>query len=207
MSTDPELEGTRRLIEDARAGKRAAYEELFRLYSEDLGRRVRRLDLPRGARVAASDVIQETLCDALRGFDSFEPRGPGSFRRWLARILEHRVRMLANHQHAQKRDARREVEVAADGPASGTAPVERLAGSVQSPSSVAARGERREALERALERLSDDHREVLRLVKLHELPIAAAAQEMRRSENAVKKLLARALLELRAVLGEDASEP
>jgi len=201
---DGELERTRRLIEEARAGRREAYEELFRIYSEELGARVQRLALPRGPRVAASDVIQETLVDAVRGFEAFEPRGPGSFRGWLGRILDNRVRMLANTLHAQKRDARREVNLRTGELSSSDAhdPTPSLAGSGTSPSGAAAIGERGEALERALAKLSRDHQEVLRLIKLHEHSIAETARTMGRSENAVKKLLARALLELRTALGD-----
>jgi RNA polymerase sigma-70 factor (ECF subfamily) len=198
---DLELERTRKLIEAARGGRREAYEELFRMYRGALERELHgRLRVRADARFDASDVVQEALADAVRGFDSFEHRGPGSFRRWLARILENRVRMMFQHARREKRDRAREV---AQGLGNGTEidrARSRLAASITSPSAAAAAGEERARVARALEQLSPDHRTVIRLVRLEQRTIAEAAASMGRSENAVKKLLARALLALRDAL-------
>jgi len=195
---EPDSESTQRLFEQARAGRREAYEALFELHRPELDREVKRRLRGRAARLDASDVVQEAFADAVRGFASFEPRGPGSFRGWLARIVENRLRMMLKAKRAAKRDV--ELETALS---SGIAP-----DSATSPISAAARSERAEEVERALSRLSPAHREVLRLVRLRERSIADAACAMGRSENAVKKLLARALLELREEIeggGHDAA--
>ena len=204
MIRDFDLEQTRRWIDAARAGQREAYEELFRLHREDLTREARRLGAGHG-RLDSSDVVQEALADAVREFDSFEYCGEGSFRRWLHKILENRVRTAWKHAHAQKRDARREVDWGhpTETAVSGVDGVASLADSGVSPTAAARRREQECELSAALERLSPDHREVIRLVKLRELSLADVAGVMGRSENAVKKLLARALLELRGVLGHD----
>ena len=196
---DLELERTARLIEEARAGRREASEELFRTYREVLERamkrRLRRAPSPRFDR---SDVVQEALADAVVHFADFEHRGQGSFRRWLLKLLENRLRMALHREHAQKRDSRLEAFPSGSGAA---AVRPSLAASVTSPSAAAAAGEERELIERILHRLSPDHAEVIRLIKMRELTIAAAARRMGRTENAVKKLLARALLAMRAELG------
>src|SRR5262245_37975510 len=114
---DLELERTRKLIEEARAGKREAYEELLRTYRADLERRLRGHVSPQlGQRVDSSDVIQEAVIDAVKGFDSFEYRGQGSFRAWLGRILENRLRMDVHfHVGRERRSVRREVRLAQTG--------------------------------------------------------------------------------------------
>ena len=196
---DFDLDRTAKLIAEARAGRREASDELFRAYGEVLGRAIRRrMHGARSPRFDTSDVVQEALADAVLHFDDFEPRGPGSFRRWLLAILENRLRMAVHREHAEKRDARREAAPARG--RSGSFP-SALAGSVTSPSSAAAAGEERERVELLLARLSPDHAEVVRLVKIRELSVAEAARRMGRTENAVKKLLARALLAMRAELG------
>ena len=51
----------------------------------------------------------------------------------------------------------------------------------------------RDMLEQAMERLSEDHREVIMLVRIEGLPAAEVAKRMNRSENAIHLLLGRAL--------------
>jgi RNA polymerase sigma-70 factor (ECF subfamily) len=199
---DAEFEETRRLVEAARAGRREAYERLFATYRAELEREIgRHPALPGPDR---SDLVQDALVDAVRAFERFEPRGPGSFGRWLAKILQNRVRASRRERRRDKRDVRREVR--AEALAATSEPEVLPAASITSPSGGAARREENEQVLRALEHLAPDHREVIRLVKLEELSIDEVAARMGRSANAVKKLLARALVELRGVLGKAAGE-
>jgi RNA polymerase sigma-70 factor (ECF subfamily) len=192
---DSELRRTQALVERARSGERRAYEELFRVHRAWLERRVRDR-CPR--KLEASDLIQDALVDAVRGFDGFRPRGPGSFRAWLATLLENRLRMSLRHgDRARRSPARQE----ALGPPSAGPPA-----SITSPSEAAAREERERSLRNALEGLAPRHREVLRLVKLEGRGVAEAARLLGTSENAVKKRLARALLALRGELGDERGE-
>jgi RNA polymerase sigma-70 factor (ECF subfamily) len=205
---DPELERTRELIDAARAGEQAACEELFRLHRAELSRKLRgRVPAELRRRVEDSDVLQSALADAVRAFDTFEYQGRGSFRRWLARILENRLRMDFNfHVARERRSARREVRLAgpdATGASVGFSP----AADITSPSQAAAASEQRAAIEGALAKLSEDHRHVIRLVRLEGRSLADAARELGRTENAAKKLLARALLELSSALRPGGEAP
>ncbi len=74
-----------------------------------------------------------------------------------------------------------------------------------SPSKNVRRNERFDRLENALNNLSDDHRKVIVLARIERLGINDVARRMNRSANAVKKLLARALLELRQSFGDTES--
>jgi RNA polymerase sigma factor (sigma-70 family) len=58
------------------------------------------------------------------------------------------------------------------------------------------RRDRLELLEQALERLSDDHREVVLAMKIEGLSAREVGERMERSENAVHLLLSRALKRL-----------
>ncbi len=197
-----ELVRTRKLIDEARAGRREAYEALFRIYCGCLRQELRRGHrLPPGRRVEESDVVQQTLLDAVQHFRSFEYRGRGSFRRWLIRILDNRVRMAQRYSRSKKRNPSREATPKKRS-VSDSESAPSLAGTTPSPSEAAMDLERRQQIEHALVSLSPDHREVIRLVKLREMSLTEVAHTMDRSENAVKKLLARALLQLREVLRE-----
>jgi RNA polymerase sigma-70 factor (ECF subfamily) len=199
-SPTPDDDTTELLLRRARGGDSTAFDALFRRHGERL-RRTARGQVPTAlrGRIDDSDVVQEALVDAVANLDSFEERGEGSFRRWLATLLRHRL--LTTIQRAlgrQKRDPRRETRLR--DLSSSRAP--QLASSRTSPSAAAVRAESKEALEQALARLPADHAAVLRLVRLEEKSLAEAAAAMGRTENAAKKLLARALLSLRAELAE-----
>jgi RNA polymerase sigma factor (sigma-70 family) len=58
-------------------------------------------------------------------------------------------------------------------------------------------------LERAIERLTDDHREVILLRKFEELGYREIAARLGRSEDACRMLLARAMAALTVAMTED----
>lgn len=185
-----ELDRTQRLLGEARAGRREALEELLGRHRREIERGLdAKLPARLRPRVDVSDVVQDALLDAYRHLDAFEPRGVGSFRGWLRKIAENRLRMaIEKHLASAQREAAAEVPFGAPG-------ADPSAGST-SPSVAADRAERRTVLRTAMAELSVDHRRVLELVRLQGLSIAQAALAMERSENAIKKLMARALVEL-----------
>jgi RNA polymerase sigma-70 factor (ECF subfamily) len=194
------VDATEHLLRRARDGDAAAFETLLRVHGDRL-RRTARGQLPAAlrGRIDDSDLVQEALVDAVQHLDQFEERGEGSFRRWLATLMRNRLLMAIQHYLGRKkRDAAREQRLAASS-ASRTFGL-KLASPRSSPSAAAIRSERKSALEQALASLPADHAEVVRLVRLQELTIADAAAAMGRTENAVKKLLARALLSRRVEL-------
>ncbi len=196
----PRGDATETLLKRARAGDAAAFEQLFALHGERL-RRSARAKVPTAlrARIDDSDVVQEALVDAVTHLDSFQERGEGSFRRWLSALLRNRLLMtIQSCLGRQKRDARRETHLKEHSGSKGRGV--RVASPQSSPSAAAMRGERRLLLERAIATLPADHAQVLRLVRLEERSISEAAAAMGRTDNAVKKLLARALLSLREAL-------
>ena len=60
-------------------------------------------------------------------------------------------------------------------------------------------------LQAAMERLSADHRQVIRLARIEKLPFKEIASRMKRSPGAVKLLLVRALRELKRGFGDTES--
>jgi RNA polymerase sigma-70 factor (ECF subfamily) len=192
---DRKLSETGRLVADARRGSRAAYDELFARHRAELVRCGRgRLDRGLRTRAGESDVVQDALLDAVQAFGSFEYAGPGSFGAWLARILENRARKLARfHRRAWKRSVDREARTSPPDPSS-AAPLGSIAVDPRpSPSSIAAARERIERIEAALATLPSDYREVIRRMRIEGARPRDVARAMERSENAVKKLLSRAL--------------
>jgi RNA polymerase sigma-70 factor (ECF subfamily) len=171
---------TRTYYEKARAGDREAYNRLFALHMDRalffirarLGPRLRE-------KLESQDVLQDAYLAAHRDFENFEYTDEGSFTRWLCRIIENRICDLGDYFGAHKRQS---VQLPRADP---TGPVTALD-----------RAEHRQKVARALDRLSDDHRQVLLLRYFEGLSAEQTAERMGRSAGAVRKLTARALLAL-----------
>jgi RNA polymerase sigma-70 factor (ECF subfamily) len=179
---------TRALVARARAGDRAAFDEviarhrsrLAALIEQRLGERLR-------PAISAEDVLQEALVRAFRSIDRFEWRDDdaartNSFFRWLAGIA---VRVILEEARRNRKQAPIALEFDLASPDDA------------SPSRTLARKERLARFEAALERLSPDQRTVLRLVRLEGRPLAEVAALTGRSTNAVSQLVLRALRRLR----------
>lgn len=184
-----------RWVRDARAGDRAAFERLFdrflprvRLMAAfGLGARMR-------SRIEVDDAVQEVFAEAWRAIGSFDPDRDGSFLGWLREIARHRFLALADRELGrEKRDPRRESRLPEDTAAAAQLPP----ATVTSPTGACLRAEAIDTLQRALSRLSDDHRRVILLRCIEERPAAEVAREMGRTENAASVLLFRALARLR----------
>ena len=74
-----------------------------------------------------------------------------------------------------------------------------------SPSKGIRRQERLERLEQAMETLSPDYRTVLKLSRMDGLSIKEIAEQMDRSQSAIKNLLLRATRQLRLSFGDTVS--
>jgi RNA polymerase sigma-70 factor (ECF subfamily) len=120
---------------------------------------------------------------------------------WLRQILAARVAMLVRHYFGtQRRNAELERELADELDESSRLLGGAFVASGTSPSQGAARREQAVILADALARLPEDYRQVIRLRHLDGLTFPAVARTMGRSVDAVEKLWARALVQLRRLL-------
>ena len=131
-------------------------------------------------KVEPDDVVQEILVAVHKGLDSFKGDSDRAFMGWMFKVAENRIRDLADHFSAQKRQL-----------------PPPLAFSQTSPSAIAVRNEMAEIIRKSLTKLSDDHRRVIQLRRFEERSVAEIAEAMERSENAVRVLYFRAVAALR----------
>lgn len=203
MEPNPSIED---LVDRSRRGDRGAFDAL----AERCRRRLKSfiqlsLDDKLRPRLDADDVLQETLLRAFRGMGEFEWKGPGRFMSWLTTIAENTCReMLRRHVQAERNSLLREVSLARpvgrDGSVRELAEV--LSSGGPSPSTLLAREERLLRLERALHALAPNHRQVLILSLLQELPTAEIAERLGITSGAVCMLRYRALKKLREQFGD-----
>ncbi len=202
-STDGRSERIAGWLAAARRGDDAARDRLFdacRSYVDlaaryHLQRRLR-------AKVDASDIVQQSLLEAHRGFDRFVGESPGEWLAWLKRIVVHNAYDEAKrYRGTAKRDAGREVPLDGRGDAAEAWAFD-PASSEPSPSQHAVRWEEEVRLAAALEHLPEDHRDIILLRNLERLPFEEVAKRMGRSAGACRMLWMRAIAGLREHLGE-----
>ena len=177
------------LVRRARDGDQDALGVLLNRYADQVRARVRHQLSPALQRKASiADVVQDAHLVAAQRIQEYEDRGEGSFGNWLAKIAENRARKVVDrYAGTAKRELAREVTRGARPDTC------QLQGQGPSPSQFAIAAELREAATRALRKLPDDDREVLRLVQDEDRSFAEVARRMDRSPDAVRMLYGRAL--------------
>lgn len=176
----------------ARAGKgdRAAFDELVRQEHPRLEAFVRaRVGGNLSREAGVEDVLQEALLRACRDIGGFQPRDGDSLFRWLCGIAGHVILEAASRLERHP-----------------AVPLDfEVAGNGTSSSRAARREERFDRLQRAVDSLSPEHREVILLVRVKGLPVKEVARRMNRTPHAVSNLLLRAIQKLKELIGETES--
>lgn len=151
------------------------------------------------AKIDNSDVVQQTMLEAHRGFDRFRGGSTGEWLAWLKQVLTHNAADLARrYGGTAKRKASRERSI--DGEDQNG--IMNIADQVPSPSACVEQHERELMVADALERLSPDHRTVIYLRNLQQLPFEEVAEKMGRSRPAAQMLWMRALERLKVLLAD-----
>ena len=137
-------------------------------------------------RMDPEDVLQEVAIEAVNSWHTLsDEQNAGA---WLVTLARRKVaRILRDQIGVAARDPRRERTIKTELP---------LADRRSGPVTHADRKDRLELLEQAIQRLSEDHRDVILLMKIDGMSAKEVAEQMGRTENAVHLLLSRALKRL-----------
>lgn len=176
------------MIERARGGSREALEALvvahlpaLRAYVRvQAGRELRELE-------SCSDLVQSACREVLEDLSSFEYRDEAAFRCWLYRSAERKVLDRARFHHRARRDVRREQTVA-----EGDTRLLDCYATFCTPGHHAVAREQEERIESAIEALPPTYREALRLRYVVGLSNKEIAEQLGRTPEYVRMLLARA---------------
>lgn len=186
----PNKTRVRDLVKRAQSGDLQAFAELFEPLRPQLLATIRtRLSPAIRQRIDPEDVLQDTYVRALHSLSRFEWQGEDSFDRWLSVIASH-VALDVVRYEGRRQALSIDCDVQSDGAA---------------PSRGLRRQERRERLMKSLRTLSPDYQTVLELSRMEGKSIREIADQMGRTESAVKNLLLRATRKLRESFGETAS--
>jgi RNA polymerase sigma-70 factor (ECF subfamily) len=143
------------------------------------------------------DVVQDALLHALGGIEDFTYENEGDFVRWLSRIAENVLRDNWDRFHAEKRDIRREVPLGNAGRTT-TGRLSRVPQPVATttPSVIMSRKEDLDKLEKAIDTLKAEYRQVIILTKIEGLGYQEIGDKLGKSSEAVRKLVSRAMTAL-----------
>lgn len=168
--------------------------QLTAFIQRQLGAQLRR-------KVEPEDVFQEMSAEAVRALEHADLKDRDPFG-WLCKLAERKIIDLhRKHFDAQKRDAGREVPLAA--PSSDERRhglIELLVASFTTPSAAFSRNIREDRLQAALHQLPQDQQEALRLRYVENLPSKEIAEKLQKSDAAIRVMLTRSLKRLQGLL-------
>lgn len=162
--------------------------ERFRSYLMVLAR------MELAGRDGASDVVQQTLLEAVAQAERFRGSGDAQRAAWLRRALANNLADAGRARHRHKRDVSREIDLSASKLG------ELLADGGPSPSHAARREEDALRLAEALEQLPEAQREAVVMQHWQGMTLAQIGERMGKTPVAVAGLLKRGLKRLREIL-------
>jgi RNA polymerase sigma-70 factor, ECF subfamily len=192
---------TQILIGRVQAGDGAALNELCARYQQRVLSAVRiRLGAKLRRKIESCDVVQEVMMAALGKVNSFEYRTEGAFLKYLNHLVENRLRDEADRQGAARRNADREIPLGARSDGDGDPLGEIGDPSAPTPSRLLILGEDLARMERAMDRLSPEYRELIVAVKLEGQTYRELAEGT--TEDAIRMKVNRAEQKLAAIYHE-----
>ena len=196
---------TRNLVALVKDGDVSALDQLCRIYGPRVHWIMRlRMGKELRSKLESMDLVQDTLVHALGGLDDFTYKNEGDFVRWLSTIAENVIRGNIKRFRAGKRDIRREVPLRMNGP-TGTGGFIAAPGPIDAttPSVIMSKKEELARLEKSIDQLKPEYREVIVLTKIEGLSYKEISKRLGKSHDAVRKLVSRAIVALADVFESD----
>ena len=196
---------TQYLVALAKGGDESALNQLCKVYGPRVRWMIRlRMGKELRLKLESMDLVQDTLINALSGLEDFTYKSEGDFVRWLSKISENELRRNLKRLRADKRDIRKEVRLDNNDPTTESAFV-RTHGPIDAatPSVIMSRKEDLDKLERAMDELKPEYREAIILTKIEGLSYKEISKRLGKSNDAVRKLVSRAIIALTNVFESD----
>lgn len=195
---------TQHLVTLAKQGDESACDKLFSAYGERVRRIIRlRMGKELRSKLESMDLVQDAFIFALRSLENFTYQNEGDFLRWLSKIAENRIRDNLDKLHAEKRDIRKEIPLKDNVQSSQDTFIrDFVPADSTTPSMIISKREELDRLEKAMDKLKPEYKEIITLTKIEGLSYEQVGNRLGKSSDAVRMLLARAMAALTSAFGE-----
>lgn len=166
-----------------------------------LGFTIRKIGIDWKGKIDAEDVLQEAYLGVFNGIAQFSPQGEDSFYHWVTKIIEHRFLDQVRALRRKKRDAAREVAFDPGQSSKHQAMLDRLMPDLTTASRVMRRQDAVGAMLLCMAKLPEEYRQAIQRLYLDEEPIKKVAEDMGKTEDALRRLAGRAVERLAACMG------
>lgn len=173
------------VAKDGNDQQRAELLESFRNYLRVIA--INKIGPDTRGKLSVSDLVQETIIGAFDGLKGCRASNEAEFKAWLRQILTNELSNRYLYLHRLKRDVHNEVPIGSNF---------EIAPLTDAPIDQVLRSEQRRELADAIESLSADHQQVIRLKHQEGLSFTEIGEKMIRSSDAVRMLWNRAMDEL-----------
>jgi RNA polymerase sigma-70 factor, ECF subfamily len=204
----PESQVTQELLRQVGAGNGEAVNRLMERHRRALCRMVQlRLDRALGARVDASDIVQDVLLEASRRLEDYLRDAKVPFHLWLRELAkDHVIDAHRRHRKAQRRSVDREQKKSPEfGDQSSLDLAAQLRDHELTPAAATIRKELEGRFLAAMDQLEEEDAEIVLMRHFEHLSNSEAAQALGLSPAAAGMRHLRAIRRLRAILGEQPS--
>lgn len=198
---------TQQLVIRIHGGDREAFDLLFMRYYPRIKLLVRMQMLDKlKAQVEPDDVIQEIYMEVYRNFHKFEYSDPDSFFKWVTTVISWKIKDFDKYFFKTAKRQPHETlslqQKAGDADTTGFELGDGVPASQNTPSQIVMEREGYQLLDKALQKLPENFRQVITYRQIMKLTAAETATEMGMQPNAVNVLFHRAQQKLQSVLRE-----
>ena len=192
---------TQELVILAKGGDESALERLYSVYGERVRWMVRfRMGKALRSRLESMDLVQDVFVNAFGAIEDFTYKNEGDFVRWLSKITQNALADNWDKLHAAKRDIRKEHRISSRNSATegvlGKGPVNI---DTTTPSVIMSKREDLAKLEKAIDKLKPEYRDIVVLSKIEGLSYKEIGKKLGKSPDAVRMLMPSAMAELTTV--------
>lgn len=186
---------TQALLQRVHTGDAVALNDLYNRYVMRVLAAVRaRLGAELRGKLESWDIVQDALLASLKNVQVFDQSSEGAFLNWLAKVVENRIRDQVDYFRADKRDHRLEKPLAGPRSTESSAPLDLPErGCIPTPSQVLMLTEDLARLEKAMDQLPEESRELIIAVKIEGRNYQEIAQACGKTPDAVRMQVNRAL--------------
>jgi len=192
---------TQQLVLLAKGGDESALERLYRVYGERVRWMVRfRMGKKLRSRLESMDLVQDVFIHAFGGLEDFTYKNEGDFVRWLSKITQNALHDNLDKLHAAKRDIRKEIRLGSHNSATDGV-LRQVQGNLDAatPSVIMSKREDLSKLEKAIDELKPEYRNIVVLSKIEGLSYKEIGKRLGKSPDAVRMLMPSAMAELTTV--------